>query len=164
MQALPRAGEHLADRLLQAGVRVADDELNTGEAALDQATQERAPERLRLRLADVETDQLAVAGLVDGVGEHQRFPDDTAAVADLLDLRVEPQVGGAPSSGRLRNASTCSSRPAQMRETSLLEIRSPNDSTTWSTFLVDTPATYASCTTLTSACSLRRRGSRKRGK
>jgi len=29
---------------------------------------------------------------------------------------------------------------------------------------VETPATYASCTTLTSACSERRRGSKKLGK
>jgi hypothetical protein len=41
----------------------------------------------------------------------------------------------------LRKASTCSSRPAQILETSLFEIRSPSDSTTWSTFLVETPAT-----------------------
>ena len=30
---------------------------------------------------------------------------------------------------------------AQILETSLFEIRSPSDSTTWSTFLVETPAT-----------------------
>jgi hypothetical protein len=51
-----------------------------------------------------------------------------------------------------------------MRETSLFETRSPSDSTTWSTLRVETPATYASCTTETSACSERRRGSRKLGK
>jgi hypothetical protein len=51
-----------------------------------------------------------------------------------------------------------------MRETSLFEIRSPSDSTTWSTLRVETPATYASWTTETSACSERLRGSRKLGK
>ena len=51
-----------------------------------------------------------------------------------------------------------------MRDTSLLEILSPSDSTTWSTLRVETPATYASCTTLTRACSERLRGSRKLGK
>jgi hypothetical protein len=139
--ALPGAAEHLRDRLLQAGVRVGDDQLHAVEAALEAAAQEGAPERLRLRLADVEGDHLAVAGLVHAVGEHERFPDDAAAVADLLDLGVEPQVRVAASSGRLRQASTCSSRPAQIRETSLFEIRSPSDSTTWSTLRVDTPAT-----------------------
>jgi hypothetical protein len=51
-----------------------------------------------------------------------------------------------------------------MRETSLFEILSPSDSTAWSTLRVETPATYASWITDTSACSLRRRGSRKLGK
>jgi hypothetical protein len=73
-------------------------------------------------------------------------------------------TGSGPSSGRWRNASTCSSKPWQIRETSLFEIRSRSDSTTWSTLRVETPATYAFCTTETSACSERRRGSRKLGK
>ena len=90
--ALPGAAEHLADRLLEAGVGVGDDQLHAGEAALDEAAQEAAPERFGLGLADVEADHLAVAGLVHGVGEHQRLADDAAAVADLLDLGVEPQV------------------------------------------------------------------------
>ena len=62
-----------ADRLLQPGVGVGDDQLHAGQAALDQAAQEAAPERLGLGLADVEADHLAVAGLVHGVGEHQRL-------------------------------------------------------------------------------------------
>jgi hypothetical protein len=76
-------------------VRVGDDQLQTAQAALDQAAQEGAPERFRLGLADVERDHLAVAGLVHTVGQHQRFPHDPAAVADLLDLRVQPQIGVA---------------------------------------------------------------------
>ena len=107
-----------------------DDELHAAQAALDQSAEEAAPERLGLALADVEPDHLAVAGLVHGVGEHQRLPDDAATVADLLDLGVKPQVRVAALERPLRNASTCSSRPWQIRETSLLEIRSPNDSTT----------------------------------
>jgi hypothetical protein len=55
---------------------------------------------------------------------------------------------------RLRKASTCSSRPAQIRDTSDLEIRSPSDSTSWSILRVETPATYASCTTETSSPSV----------
>ena len=55
-------------------------------------SQEAAPEGLRLGLADVERDDLAIARLVHSVGEHQALAHDAAAVADLLDLGVEPQV------------------------------------------------------------------------
>ena len=37
-------------------------------------------------------EDLAPAGLVDAVRDHQRLVDDAAAVADLLDLGVEEQV------------------------------------------------------------------------
>src|SRR4029077_7992909 len=93
--ALPGAAEHLVDRLLQPGMRVGDDELHPGQAALDQATEEAAPERFRLGLADIEADHLAIAGLVDAVGEHERLAHDTATVANLLDLGIEPQIGVA---------------------------------------------------------------------
>jgi hypothetical protein len=74
---------------------VGDDELDAAETALDQAAQEAMPEGLRLGLADVERDHLAVAGLVHAVGEHQAVPDDAAAVAHLLRLGVQPEVGVA---------------------------------------------------------------------
>jgi hypothetical protein len=88
--ALPRTAEHLADRFLRAGVRVGDHELHAGQAALDQRAEDRAPERFGLGFADVERNHFAVARLVHAVGEHQRLADDAAAVADLLDLRVQP--------------------------------------------------------------------------
>jgi hypothetical protein len=90
--ALPGASEHLRDRLLQPGVGVRDDQLHAAQTALDQRAQERAPERLRLGLADVEGYHLPVTGLVHAVGKHQCFAHDAAAVADLLDLGVQPQV------------------------------------------------------------------------
>ena len=143
---------------------VADDQLHPGQPALDQVAQERAPERLRLRFADVEADHLSVAGLVHGVGEHQCLPDDLVAVADLLHLRVEPQVRirafERPVAKGVDLLVETGAGPRRLA----LEIRSPSDSTTWSTLRVETPATYASCTTETSACSLRRRGSKKLGK
>ena len=74
---------------------VEDDELHPAEAALDERAQERAPEGLRLGLADVEGDHLPVARLVHPVGEHERLPDDAARVAHLLHLGVEPEVGVA---------------------------------------------------------------------
>ena len=54
--------------------------------------EELAPERLGLRLADVEADDLAPAGLVDGVRDHDALARDAAAVADLLDLGVDEQI------------------------------------------------------------------------
>jgi hypothetical protein len=50
---LPRAAGHLRDRLLQPGVRIGDDQLHSGEAALDERAQKAAQKRFRLRLADV---------------------------------------------------------------------------------------------------------------
>jgi hypothetical protein len=38
--ALPGAGQHLADRRLQSGVRVGDDQLHAGETPLDERAQE----------------------------------------------------------------------------------------------------------------------------
>jgi hypothetical protein len=93
--ALPGAVERLRDRSLQAGVRVGHDQLHAAETALDQAAEEAAPERLRLALADVEADHLSVAGLMHGVGEYERFRHHPAAVPDLLDLRIQPQIGVA---------------------------------------------------------------------
>ncbi len=89
--ALPGAAEHLRDRALQAGVRVRDDELDARQAALDESSQEAAPEGLGLALADVEPDHLPVAGRVNAVGEHQALVDVASAITDLLDLlkRVE---------------------------------------------------------------------------
>ena len=54
--------------------------------------EELAPERLGLRLADVEADDLAPAGLVDGVRDHDALARNAAAVADLLDLGVDEQI------------------------------------------------------------------------
>jgi hypothetical protein len=90
--ALPGAAEDLRDRCLQAGVGVADSELDADQAALDQRAQELGPERLGLGLADVDREDLAAARLVDAVGDHQRLVDHPPAVADLLDLRVQEQI------------------------------------------------------------------------
>jgi hypothetical protein len=73
-------------------VRVGDNELHAGEAARHQRAKERAPERLRLCLADVECDHLAVARLVHPIGEHETLAHDPAAVSNLLHLRIKPQV------------------------------------------------------------------------
>jgi hypothetical protein len=90
--ALPGRAEHLADRVLEALVRVGDNQLHAREAALDERAEEVAPERLGLCLAAVDADHLAPTRLVHPVRDHQALPDDAAAVADLLDLRVQPKV------------------------------------------------------------------------
>src|SRR5687768_18204391 len=71
---------------------VADRQLDADQPARDQASEELAPERLGLRGADIEADDLAAAGLVDGVRDHHALARDTAAVTDLLDLRVNEQI------------------------------------------------------------------------
>ncbi len=90
--ALPATAQDLRARGLQAGVRVADGELDADQAALDQSSEERGPERLGLGLADVDREDLPAAGLMDAVRDHQRLVDHAAAVADLLDLGIEEQV------------------------------------------------------------------------
>ena len=77
---------------LQARVRVADRQLHADQASGDERAQELRPERLGLGLADVEADDLAATGLVDGVRDDDAFACDAAAVADLLDLRVDEHV------------------------------------------------------------------------
>jgi hypothetical protein len=84
--ALPGAPKDLRDRRLQAGVGVGDRELHADQAALDQAAQERRPERLGLGLADIDREDLAPPGLVDAVSDHQRCVYEASAGADLLDL------------------------------------------------------------------------------
>jgi hypothetical protein len=61
----------------------------------DQVAQEVAPERLGLGLADIQAEDLAPAGLVHAVRDHQRLVDHAAAVAHLLDLGVKEQVRAA---------------------------------------------------------------------
>src|SRR4051812_8709594 len=90
--ALPRRAEDLRERRLQSRVRVGDGELDADQPARDERAQELAPERLGLGLTDVQADDLASAGLVDGVRDHDRLARDAAAVADLLDLRVDEQI------------------------------------------------------------------------
>jgi hypothetical protein len=85
-------GEDLGKRGLQARMCVADRELDADQPARDEATEELAPEGLGLRGADVEADDLAPAGLVDGVGDHDALACHAPAVADLLDLGVDEQI------------------------------------------------------------------------
>jgi hypothetical protein len=73
-------------------VRVADGQLNADQAPGDQRAQELRPERLGLRGADVQADDLAAPGLVHGVRDNDGLALHAPAVADLLDLGVDEQV------------------------------------------------------------------------
>jgi hypothetical protein len=90
--ALPWAAEHLRQCRLQSRMGVGDRELHANQAALDQAAQELAPERLGLGLADIQADDLAASGLVHGVRDHHALALHTAAITDLLNLRVDEQI------------------------------------------------------------------------
>jgi hypothetical protein len=59
---------------------------------LTQASEERGPKGLGLGLADVDREDLAAAGLMDAVRDHQRLVDHPTAGADLLDLGIQEQV------------------------------------------------------------------------
>jgi hypothetical protein len=89
---LPRAAEHLGDRLPQTIVGVRDAQAHALESAGAQAAEELAPERLGLSLPDVQADDLTAAALVDPVGDHQRLVPDPAGLADPFHLGVQPQV------------------------------------------------------------------------
>ena len=90
--ALPATAEDLGDRRLEPGVRVSDGELHADQSASHEAAQELGPERLGLGFADIDREDLAPAGLMHAVRDHQRLVDHPAAVAHLLDLRVEEQI------------------------------------------------------------------------
>src|SRR5215213_831250 len=117
--ALPARPQDLRDRRFKPGVRVTDGQLDAGESALDQASEEVGPERFGLGLADIEGKDLAAAGLMHAVGDDQRLGDDAAAGADLLDLGVQEQVGvialQGPGAERLDLLIQPSADPADLR-------------------------------------------------
>jgi len=71
-------------------VGVGDAQPHAGQPTGAQATEELAPERLGLGLADVDPDGLTAAGLVHAVGDHQRLVAHPARLADPFDLGVQP--------------------------------------------------------------------------
>src|SRR4051812_32656248 len=94
--ALPGGAQHAPDRALEALVGVRDDELHALEAAPDQAPQERGPEGLGLRGAEVQADDLAPPLAVDRHGDYRRDRHDPAALPDLQVRRVQPEVRPLP--------------------------------------------------------------------
>jgi hypothetical protein len=146
-------------------VGVGDDQLHPGKATPHQRAEELAPARLGLGRGHLQADDLPLAAGVHPVGDHQRPVLDPAAGPHLLHLGVQPQLRVGILQGPLtERRHLLIQATAQPRDGVLGHPARPSASTSRSTLRVDTPLTYASWTTATSACSLRRRGSRKPGK
>jgi hypothetical protein len=62
--------------------------------ARDEASEEVRPERLGLRRADVQGEDLPQPGVVHAMGDDHALAPHPAAVADLLDLGMEGSAGG----------------------------------------------------------------------
>src|SRR3954466_396590 len=87
---LPARAESPGDRQAKAVVRIRDHQLDTLQPTLDQALDEARPERLGLRRANAETNDLAPALGIDGDGDYCRDGDNTAAFAHFQVGGVEP--------------------------------------------------------------------------
>jgi hypothetical protein len=106
-----------------------------------QTAEEVGPKRLGLGLADVEAENLAPAGLVHAVRDHQRLLHAAAAVADLLDLRVQEQVRVAALQRAPAERLDVLIQGLTHAADLLPLILSPRLSTSWSTRGVETPQT-----------------------
>ena len=84
--------EHAADRSTQASVSIADDEPDAVESAVLEVAEELGPERLALRVADVDPEDLAVAVGPDNGGDDHGLGDDLPRFADVDVGRIQPYV------------------------------------------------------------------------
>ena len=84
--------EAAADRFDQPGVGVGDHQPHAGQAAVGELGEELAPERLVLRVADVDTEDFTMPVGTQPGGDHDRFRYDVAVLADMDVGGVEPDV------------------------------------------------------------------------
>ena len=84
--------EAAGDRFGQPGVGVGGHQAHTAQPAVDQPGQELAPERLVLRVADVDTEDFAMAVGTQPGGDHDRLGHDVAVLADVDVGGVQPHV------------------------------------------------------------------------
>lgn len=99
--ALPRrAAQHRADRLLQALVRVGDDQPDALEPALHETPQERGPEGPILRRPDVDAENLAIPLARDAHRHDRGLADDAAIDPHLVVRRVDPQIAVLAGEGQ----------------------------------------------------------------
>jgi hypothetical protein len=115
--------------------------------------------------ADIDADDLALAGALDRDRDEHRHGNHSAAFAHLLERGVEEEVQVLAVEAPVAEGLDWVSCSRQIRLTWSLEMPlSPSASASWSTARVLTPSTYACWTTLSSARSWRRRGSSRLGK
>ena len=82
------AREHCADRLLQALMRIGDDQAHAMETALHEAAQKRRLERAVLRRPHVGTQHLTLALAGDADADDGRLAEDAPVHAHLVVRRV----------------------------------------------------------------------------
>lgn len=98
LAALPRDGAKDGfARGRHAGVVVADDELATAEAALDQALKEGAPMHFGFAEGDADAEQGALAGGADAQRDQDGAIPELPVVADLFVAGVKHQIGISPA-------------------------------------------------------------------
>lgn len=91
--ALPGGALEVAvDRVAEPGMGVGDHEFHSAQTALDEIAEELAPEHLVLRVADIDTEHLAVAVGSQAGGDHDRFGDHLAVLTHVQVGSVEPHV------------------------------------------------------------------------
>ena len=91
-----RPAQHLPNSGFDPAVRVGNDQLNTGQTALDQPAEELGPRVSGLRGEHVEPDDLPAAFRRHRRGHHGGHVQDPAALADFLGQRVDPQIAIRP--------------------------------------------------------------------
>ena len=111
---------------------VGDHQAHPGQAALLQPGQEAPPEHLVLAVADVQAEDLPATVGGDAGGDHDGLGHHHGVLGAHVQVgRVQVHVRELVwSRRRVRNAPTTSSSPAQIRETSDLEIPVPPNATT----------------------------------
>ena len=113
-------GRFAAIASTRPGVGVGGDQQHPGQAAGDEVGEERVPGLTGLAGGDLDPEDLAVPVDVDPGRDQHDGVDDPAVLADLHRQRIrgdERERARTQPSGRVRNAVTCSSRSAAIRET-----------------------------------------------
>ena len=129
------------------------------------AAKECGPERPIFGRPDVNPEDWALPLASDADGDYRRLAGHAAIHAHLVIRGIHPDVRVVgrerPGPERLHVGLDGVSKSEVSRICGELDPRAFISS---STFRVDTPWTYASCTTASSACSARRRGCSSEGK
>ena len=84
--------EAAGDRFDQPGMGVGDHEPHAGQAAIGEAGEELTPERLVLRVADIDTEHLTMPIGTQPGGDHDRLRGDVTVLADMHVGGIQPDV------------------------------------------------------------------------